>query len=73
MEHLGVESETIQPSEEYGTSARFRYRGLHFLLEANGRLFLVTDGFGSTDGSSALAVIPDIGDVRIDFVQPSGP
>jgi hypothetical protein len=68
IELPGVQPEVIHASEETGTASRFRYRGLHFLVEANGRLFLVTKGFGRPDASSAVAVIPRTGDLRLDFI-----
>jgi hypothetical protein len=64
----GVTTETISSPPEYGVGPRFRYRGLHLLLETNDRLFLVTDGFGQASETSAVVVIPNTDDLRLDFL-----
>jgi hypothetical protein len=66
----GVTTEIIDsPVADVGP--RFRYRGLHLLLETNDRLFLVTPGFGRVGETSAVVVVPDTESLRLDFVIPS--
>lgn len=68
IEYAGVSTNVYETSD--GAAPRYQYDGLRLLLEANDRLFLVTDGYGTTAPVSALIVVPKSADLRIDFVQP---
>lgn len=68
IEYPGVRTIVHEASD--GTGPRYQYDGLHLLLEANDRLFLVTEGYGTTAPVSALIVVPQSAGLRIDFVQP---
>jgi hypothetical protein len=68
----GVVSEVVESPAEHDVGPRFRYRGLHLLLETNDRLFLVTKGFGVAGETSAVVVIPHTDDLRLDFVISEG-
>lgn len=67
----GVESHVLLPSAKYRDDPRYRYSGLHLLLEANQRLFLVTRAFGRSDEAWAVAVVPYTENLRLDFVGAS--
>ncbi len=64
----GVDGALLPGPQGYSGAPRFRYEGMHLLMEANDRLFLVTPDFGRPDRPWTVVVVPHTADLRLDFV-----